>query len=108
MLVIVTENMPHRVRGRLAVYMVEVRAGVFVANHGRRIREMIWQWVSDDLGKGNAIMVWNTNTESGFDFVTAGANRREPIDLDGLKLVSFQPKSHEVDNDEPSEVNVKT
>jgi CRISPR-associated protein Cas2 len=92
-MVIVTENVRHRVRGRLAVYMVEVRAGVFVSNHGRRIREMLWQWVVDDIGNGNAVIVWNTNTESGYDVQTVGANRRFPVDLDGLKLVSFAPQT---------------
>ncbi len=93
MMVIVTENLPHRVRGRLAVYMLEVRAGVFVANHGRRIREMLWKWVMEDTGEGNAVLVWNTNTESGFDFETVGINRRIPADLDGLKLVAFRPQT---------------
>lgn len=100
MMVIVTESVPDRVRGRLAVYMVEVRAGVFVANHGRRIREMMWQWVLEDVGQGNAVLVWTTNTESGFDFETVGTNRRVPIDLEGLKLVSFQPKHDEEQKEE--------
>ena len=43
------------------------------------------------LGEGNAVMVWSTNTESGYDFVTLGKNRRMPVELDGLKLVSFYP-----------------
>ena len=36
-------------------------------------------------------MIWSTNTESGFDFLTLGKNRRIPVELDGLKLVSFLP-----------------
>jgi CRISPR-associated protein Cas2 len=91
MLVIVVENAPLRLRGRLAVWLVEVRAGVYVGNHSRRVREMIWHQVTEGLEDGNAVMVWNTNTESGFDFVTLGKNRRVPVELDGLKLVSFYP-----------------
>jgi CRISPR-associated protein Cas2 len=41
---------------------------------------------------GNAAMVWSTNTESGYDFTTIGANRRMPVEMDGLKLVSFHPE----------------
>jgi CRISPR-associated protein Cas2 len=40
---------------------------------------------------GNAVMIWRTNTEAGFDFVTLGKNRRIPVDFDGTKLVSFLP-----------------
>lgn len=87
MLVIVVENVPPRLRGRLALWMLEVRAGVYVGDVTRRIREMIWQQVEVGLEEGNAVMAWSTNTESGFDFVTLGKNRRMPVEFDGLKLV---------------------
>lgn len=91
MLVVVTETVPDRLRGRLAVWLLEIRAGVYVGDVSRRIREMIWQQV-DALGEdGNVVMAWATNTESGFDFVTYGKNRRMPVDLDGLRLVKFIP-----------------
>lgn len=91
MLAIVTENVPPRLRGRLAVWLIEVRAGVYVGKFSRRVREMIWQQVTEGIEDGNAVMIWSTNTESGFDFVTLGENRRMPVELDGLKLVSFYP-----------------
>ena len=91
MLVIVTENVPPRLRGRLAIFMLEVRAGVYVANLSRRVREMLWKTVTNEIEEGNAVMLWNTNTENGFDFVTCGENRRIPVDMDGIKLVSFLP-----------------
>ncbi len=37
-------------------------------------------------------MAWVTNTESGFDFLTLGSNRRIPLEFDGIKLVSFLPE----------------
>jgi CRISPR-associated protein Cas2 len=91
MLVIVTENVPPRLRGRLAVWLVEVRAGVYVGNPSKRLREFIWDQVNDGVEDGNAVMVWRTSTESGYDFLTVGKNRRMPVDFDGLRLVSFSP-----------------
>jgi len=91
MLVIVVENVPPRLRGRLALWLLEVRAGVYVGDYSRRVREMIWDQVDKGVDEGNAVMVWSTNTESGFDFVTLGKNRRIPTEMDGLKLVSFIP-----------------
>jgi len=91
MLVIVVENAPARLRGRLAVWLLEIRAGVYVGKVSRRIREMIWSTVKKGIEEGNAVMAWDTNTESGFDFLTLGANRRIPVDMDGIKLVSFLP-----------------
>lgn len=91
MLVIDLENAPPRLRGRLAVWLLEIRAGIYVGKVSARIREMLWDQVCQGLGEGNAVMVWATNTESGFDFLTLGANRRIPIEMEGLKLVSFLP-----------------
>ena len=89
MLVIVVENVPPRLRGRLAVWLIEIRAGVYVGDLSVKVREMIWEQVEEGLEDGNAIMAWSTNTESGFDFLTLGENRRLPVEIDGLKLVSF-------------------
>jgi CRISPR-associated protein Cas2 len=91
MLVVVTENVPPRLRGRLAVWLLEIRAGVYVGDVSTKIREMIWLQVTALAQEGNVVMVWATNTESGFEFQTFGENRRIPVDLDGLRLVSFLP-----------------
>ena len=93
MLVIVVENAPPRLRGRLAIWLLEIRAGVYVGDYSRRVRENIWQQVEQGIGDGNAVMAWNASTEAGFDFVTCGTNRRVPVELDGAKLVSFLPET---------------
>lgn len=93
MLVIVVENAPPRLRGRLAVWLLEIRAGVYVGKVSRRIREMIWNQIGTGIENGNAVMAWSTNTESGFDFETLGKNRRIPVEMDGVKLVSFLPET---------------
>jgi|SRR6056297_811860 len=91
MLVVVTETVPPRLRGRMAVWLLEIRAGVYVGNVSRRVREMIWEQIMALAEDGNVAMVWAAPTESGFDFQTYGQNRRVPIDYDGLRLVSFLP-----------------
>lgn len=91
MLVIVVESAPPRLRGRLGVYLIEVHCGVFIGDQSKRVREMLWKQVISFIEDGNAVMIWSTNTESGYDFITTGKNRRVPVELDGLKLVSFLP-----------------
>jgi CRISPR-associated protein Cas2 len=92
MLVIVTENVPPRLRGRLAVWLLEVRAGVYIGDVSAKIREMLWEQISALAEGGNVVMAWATNSESGFEFQTLGVNRRIPVDLEGLRLVSFLPQ----------------
>jgi CRISPR-associated protein Cas2 len=92
MCMVVTEAVPPRMRGRLAVWLLEVRAGVYVGDVSRRIREMIWFQVNKLAENGNVVMAWGTNTESGFDFITYGENRRMPVEMDGFRLVKFKPE----------------
>jgi len=93
MMVIVMTNAPPRLSGRLKVWLLEVRAGVFVGSYSARTRERIWAQVEAWIGDGDAVMVWDAPTDQGFDFATVGTNRRMPVDFDGLKLVSFFPRS---------------
>lgn len=91
MLVVITENVPPRLRGRLAVWLLEIRAGVYIGDVSRRIREMVWDQINTMAEEGNVAMAWSSKNESGFDFQTYGQNRRVPIDHDGLRLVRFLP-----------------
>lgn len=93
MLVIVVENAPARLRGRLAVWLIEVRAGVYLGAYSRRVREMIWGQVCAYIEEGNAVIAWSAPNDAGFEFDTCGTNRRVPVDLDGLRLVSFGPEA---------------
>jgi CRISPR-associated protein Cas2 len=91
MLVIVLENAPPRLRGRMAIWLLEIRAGVYVGNYSAKVRSYIWNQVEEGIEEGNAVMSWRSNNEAGFDFVTLGNNRRIPVELDGAKLISFLP-----------------
>jgi CRISPR-associated endoribonuclease Cas2 subtype I-E len=101
MLTVVTENVPPRLRGRLAVWLLEVRAGVYIGNTSQKVREMIWYQVTELAQHGNVVMAWATDTEAGFDFQTYGENRRRPVDCDGLRLVTFFPVEKQEDNENP-------
>lgn len=94
MLMVVTEAVPPRMRGRLAIWLLEVRAGVYVGDVSKRIREMIWEQIQALAEDGNVVMAWSSSHESGFEFQTYGSNRRQPIDYDGLRLVRFLPEEH--------------
>ena len=95
MLVIVLENAPNRLKGRLALWLLEVRSGIYIGTYSIKVREMLWENVTEGIEKGNAVMAWDEPNESGFNFVTFGKNRRIPMDFDGLKLVSFVGKNGE-------------
>ncbi|MCY1706651.1 MULTISPECIES: type I-E CRISPR-associated endoribonuclease Cas2e [Pannonibacter] len=91
MMVVVTNNAPPRLRGRLAVWLLEVRAGVYIGTYSARTREMIAEQVTLMIEDGDAVIAWAAPNDAGFDFQTCGRNRRMPVDFDGLKLVAFHP-----------------
>ena len=91
MMVIVVENVPPRLRGRLSLWLSEIRSGTYAGVYSTRVRKRIWTETCSMIGEGSACMVWSAPTDSGFDFVATGSNRREPIDYDGLTLVRFKP-----------------
>ncbi|MET0009881.1 MAG: type I-E CRISPR-associated endoribonuclease Cas2e [Candidatus Thiodiazotropha sp. 6PLUC9] len=76
---------------QLVVWLLEIRARVYIGDVSKRVRETLWQYMEADVEDGNIVMAWATNTESGFDFQTMGKNRRIPVEMDGLRLVSFLP-----------------
>ena len=97
MMVIVVENAPPRLRGRLALWLAEIRAGVYVGVYSAKTRERIWRDTKAMIEGGSACIAWTVPTDSGFAFDAVGTNRREPTDFDGLTLVKFvqaDPISH--------------
>ncbi|KSR45926.1 MULTISPECIES: type I-E CRISPR-associated endoribonuclease Cas2e [Pseudomonas aeruginosa group] len=96
-LVVAAENVPPRLRGRLAIWLLEVRAGVYIGDVSRRTREMIWQQLSEGVEEGSVVMAWASANESGYEFQTLGENRRRPVLFDGLQLVAYQPWAREAE-----------
>ena len=90
MTVFVLEAAPPALRGRLCVWMLEVRAGVYVGALSQKVRTKIWRQICEHLEDGNAVMMWKTASPQGFDFETHGKNRRKPVMVGDLKLVAFQ------------------
>lgn len=97
LIVVTVENAPPRLRGRLALWLVEVRAGVYVGTYSVRVREMIWEQVLAGIEEGSAVMIWQERNDSGYDFVMTGDNRRIPKEMDGVKFISFLPEEGEED-----------
>ena len=92
MIAVIVNNAPPRLRGRLAVWLLEVRAGVYLGVYSKRTREMICKQVETLIGDGDAVVAWDAPTDAGFDFETFGKNRRVAVDFDGLRLVAFRPQ----------------
>lgn len=87
MTVIVLVAAPPGLRGHLTRWMVEVHAGVFVGTVPKRVRDRLWNVISERIRDGQAVLVEPASTEQGWSVRTAGRERWTPISFDGLMLV---------------------
>ncbi|MCC0575253.1 type I-E CRISPR-associated endoribonuclease Cas2e [Streptomyces californicus] len=98
MLVIATTAVPDHLRGALSRWTSEIVPGIFVGSVSARVRDQLWQAVTDTVGDGAAVLVHPAPTEQGYAIRTAGTRRRVPADFDGLTLIRMTatPKIKEV------------
>ncbi|MET7344615.1 type I-E CRISPR-associated endoribonuclease Cas2e [Streptomyces sp. NPDC005547] len=98
MLVIATTAVPDNLRGALSRWTSELVPGIFVGSVSARVRDQLWQAVTDTVGNGAAVLVHPAPTEQGYIVRTAGTRRRVPADFDGLTLIRMTaaPKAKEM------------
>ena len=87
MLVIATTAVPDHLRGALSRWTTEVVPGIFVGTVSARVRDQLWDAVTQTVGDGAALLVHPAATEQGYTIHTAGTRRRIPMDFDGLTLM---------------------
>ena len=86
MIVITLSKTPPALRGDLTRWCQEIQTGIYVGEVSARIRDKLWQRVLDNIGNGEATLVYNTNTEQGYAFRTTRQSRRV-VDFDGMLFV---------------------
>ena len=88
MIVITLSKIPPALRGDLTRWCQEIQTGIYVGEVSARVRDQLWERILDNIGNGEATLVYNTNTEQGHAFRTTRKSRRV-IDLDGMLFVKY-------------------
>lgn len=86
MTVITVVNAPNSLRGDLTKWMQEIATGVYVGNFNSRVREQLWQRVTQSIVNGQATMSYTYRNEIGYQFETHNTHRRN-VSYDGIPLV---------------------
>ena len=94
MLVITVTSCPPALRGDLTLWLQEIDVGVYVGNVSARVREQLWQRVTENLSDGRATMVFSTNNEQKMDFRIHNSHW-QPVNFDGLRLIMRPTKESE-------------
>lgn len=82
------ENATPGQRGEMSRLTIELKAGVFVGNINRRIREKLWEKIIQKW-KANALMIYTTNNEQGYAALSHGDTTRDLIKVEGMILSQF-------------------
>ena len=88
MFAIALERAPLKLRGYLSRYMLQIRAGVFVADHNQGLRDRLWEQVVDGIKDGYAMMAYSGKTEGKMILREIGEDQRCLVVLDGLFLIA--------------------
>ncbi|MFF0415565.1 type I-E CRISPR-associated endoribonuclease Cas2e [Kitasatospora sp. NPDC004745] len=90
MTVLSATAVPDHLRGALTRWLIEVTPQLYVGTVSAKVREELWQAVSACVGDGVAVLIHTAANEQGFELRTAGEQRRQPVDFDGLTLVAMR------------------
>ncbi len=83
---VVLSDCPQKLRGDMTKWFVEINTGVYVGNLNSRVRDEVWDRITENIGHGHATMVFSTSGEQKIDFRVHNAYW-EPVDFDGIKLM---------------------
>ncbi len=86
MTVIILTACPAGLRGHLTQWLLELSAGVYVGHISARVRSRLWFRVTEMVGLGRALMVFQTKGEQRLSFRVHNHHWRL-VDLDGLTLI---------------------
>ncbi|MCN9242702.1 type I-E CRISPR-associated endoribonuclease Cas2e [Streptomyces sp. RY43-2] len=89
MIILSASAVPDHLRGALTRWLLEVTPELYIGTVSARVRDELWESVTACAAGGTAVLAYPSNNEQGFELRTAGAQRRTPVDFDGLTLVSF-------------------
>jgi CRISPR-associated endoribonuclease Cas2 subtype I-E len=98
MTVLATTAVPDHLRGALTRWLLEVTPELYIGTVSARVRDELWASVTACVGNGTAVLAYPSDNEQGFELRTAGEQRRNPIDFDGLTLITFRSEGQETAN----------
>lgn len=86
--VIRIESPPEHLRGYLERFLFEIRTGLYAGTASRKVIDKLWETITNHIKDGDAIIVFPTNNEAGFQILETPHSRYRLVDHDGLTLTS--------------------
>jgi CRISPR-associated protein Cas2 len=88
MLVVIANDLPPAVRGRMKLWFVEPRPNVFVSGIKDAVAQKVVDYLYDHCPLESGLMVFRRIPEApGYEIVGVGDTKRELTEISGLQLV---------------------
>jgi CRISPR-associated protein Cas2 len=88
MLVVIANDLPPAVRGRMKLWFVEPRANMFVSGIKDSVAKKVVDYLHQYCPPESGLMIFNSsNTTPGYEIYGLGDTRRDLIELSGMSLV---------------------
>jgi len=76
------------IRGKLSMWFLEIKTGVFVGHVSATVRDKLWEWASSQKKLGGCIQVFPAVNEQHFSIRQTGESSRKIFWEEGLFLVA--------------------
>lgn len=94
MLVVLANELPPAVRGRMKLWFVEPRANVFVSGVKDSVAQEVVEYLQKYCPPGSGVMIFQSLSRApGYKVQSIGPTRKQLIEVDGLQLVVETLKS---------------
>ena len=98
MLVVIANNLPPAVRGRMKLWFVEPKANIFVSGVKDSVAEKVVSYLHKHCPFESGLLIFRkTNQVPGYQMYGLGDTRREITSISGLQLV-IEKKTQEQKN----------
>jgi CRISPR-associated protein Cas2 len=88
MLVVLANDLPPAVRGRMKLWFIEPRANVFVSGIKDSVARSVIEYLYKHCPPESGVMIFRSIREApGYEIRTIGPTRKPIISLDGLQLI---------------------
>lgn len=99
MVVIILEHASDKLRGYITRYLQMVKPGTYVGNIPANSRDAVWDMCESEHSESSefaALLIYNSNTESGYQIEMIGEPKRFVQDFNGIQLVSIATENDPV------------
>ncbi|MGL5336089.1 MAG: type I-E CRISPR-associated endoribonuclease Cas2e [Enterovibrio sp.] len=88
MLIVLANDLPPAIRGRMKLWFIEPKANVFVSGIKDSVADTVVEYLYQHCDVGAGIIIFQSLSKTpGYKIRTIGAPSRELVELSGLQLI---------------------